>query len=271
MKIIQMIASNLLIFQILTSIIKFTVGTGLCFGALKWKKGLLTATAAGWGLLLGVFIAIVAGDIMNEAGSILCILAGGIIFPILTYTVSGVNRFVLGYLVSYKLSFMLTTVLAKSGKMDLEAVFLFPLFMGVLVGIVLMLWTEIRISAFVLGCTFIGASEMAPAVSEWVNRILFAVTGDYSYVIDPVDWFFSLFGVELTDQWMLISMIVFMVWGGYYQVRHIKMMRIPLSTPLIAYETSVEQNGRIYTGKGYVDTMDSYLKKLKKITDWMRF
>ncbi len=255
MDIIEEILSNLLVFQIITDLIKVTIGAGLCFGALKWRRGLLTTTAIGWGLFLGVLAAMFFGEILGTGGAIICILAGFIGLPILTYTIPGVNRFVLGFLVSCKLLFMLTTVLAKAGKMDIEMVFALPLIVGTLAGLALMAWTTVRVSAFVLGCTFIGASEIAPVVSEWANRILFSVTGDYSYIFDPIDLFFALFKVELTDHWMLISMIILMIWGGYRQIQRLKELGIPLDTPLIGFESPTGPNGRIYTKKGPVDTM----------------
>ena len=111
-----------------------------------------------------------------------------------------------------------------------------------------------RISAFILGCTFIGASEIAPVISEWINRF-FAVTGDLNYLFDPIDLFFALFKVELTDHWMFISMIVFMILGGYKQIQQIQRAGIPLNTPLIGFESPFGPNGRIYTNKGSIDTM----------------
>lgn len=255
MEIIGKILSNLLIFQIITELIKVTIGAGLCFGALKWRRGLLTTTAIGWGFFLGVLFAILFGEILGGTGSIICVLIGLIILPILTYTVPGVNRFVLGFLVSCKLLFMLTTVLAKANAMDIGMVFALPLIAGTLVGLMLMAWTKMRISAFVLACTFIGASEIAPVVSEWINRILFSATGDGGHIIDPVDLFFALFKVELTDQWMLISMIVLMIWGGYKQIQRLKKIGISFDTPIIGFESPTGPNGRIYTDKGPIDTI----------------
>lgn len=255
MDIIEGILSNLLVFQIITDLIKVTAGAGLCFGALKWRRGLLTTTAIGWGLFLGILAAMFFGEVLGTGGAVICILAGLIGLPILTYTIPGVNRFVLGFLVSCKLLFMLTTVLAKAGMMDFEMAFALPLIVGTLAGLALMAWTKVRVSAFVLGCTFIGASEIAPVVSEWANRILFSVTGDYSYIFDPIDLFFALFKVELTDQWMLISMIILMIWGGYRQIQRLKAAGISLDTPLIGFESPTGPNGRIYTEEGPVDTM----------------
>ena len=119
-----------------------------------------------------------------------------------------------------------------------------------------MAWTKVRISAFVLGCSFIGASEIAPVVSEWMNRLLYTVTGNTTYLYDPIDILFALIKVELTDQWTLIAMIVLMAWGGYKQIQRIKANGIPLDTPLIGFETPKGKNGRIYTKNGHIDTKD---------------
>lgn len=249
------ILSNLLIFQIVIDIIKVTVGAGLCFGALKWRRGLLTTTAVGWGLFLGFLLAMVVGEMIGGVGALIALLIGLICLPILTYTVPGVNRFILGFLVSSKLFFMLTTVLAKKGAIDIEYAIIAPLLAGTVVGLGLMAWTRIRVSAFVLSCTFVGASEIAPVISEWINRIFFSVTGDIGYLFDPIDLLFALFKIELTDHWMLGSMIILMIWGGYKQIGRLKANGIPLDTPLIGFEVPKADNGKIFTSKGSIDTM----------------
>lgn len=116
-----------------------------------------------------------------------CILAGLIVLPILTYT-----------------------VLAKNRAINIKITFALPLIAGTLVGLLLIAWIRMHISAFVLSCTFIGASEIAPVISEWINRFLFAVTGDLNYLFDPIDLFFALFKVELADHWMFISRLILM-------------------------------------------------------------
>ena len=119
-----------------------------------------------------------------------------------------------------------------------------------------MAWTKVLISAFVLGCTFIGASEIAPVISEWMNRLLYTATGNTAYLYDPIDILFALIKVELTDQWTLIAILVLMAWGGYKQVQRIKANGIPLDTPLIGFEMPNGKNGRIYTKNGHIDTKD---------------
>lgn len=255
MELIETILSNIIVFQIVTDIIKVIVGAGLCFGALKWRRGLLTTTAIGWGAFLGCTIAILLGDAIGGIGMVLCILIGIIALPILTYTIPGVNRFVLGFLVSTKLFFMLTTVLAKANTIEIPSALIIPLVAGSIAGLALMAWTRVRVSAFVLACTFIGASEIAPVISEWINRILYGFTGNIGYLIDPVDLIFSLFKIELTDQWMLISMVVLMAIGGYKQINNLRANCIPLDTPLIGFEVPRKDNGKIYTGNKTIDTL----------------
>lgn len=249
------IIARLLIFQIVIDLISATVGAGLCFGALKWHRGLLTTTAIAWGFFLGLIAAMFVGEAAGEVGAILCILVGTIDLPILTYTSPAVNRFVLGFLVGNKLLFMVTTPLAKGGTIGIEEAIMIPLVLGAVVGIALMAWTKVRVSAFVLGCTFIGASQIAPIVSEWANRILYGLTGDIGYLFDPVDLIFALFKIELTDWWTLGAMVVFMGLGAYKQIKNMKEKGIPLDMPLVVFESN-SHNGRIYTKDGHIDTMD---------------
>ncbi len=250
------ILSNLVIFQIITSLISVTIGAGLCFGALKWRRGLLTTTAIGWGLFLGVVVGLLMEEWIGDGGVLICILAGLIGLPILTYTIPGVNRFVLGFLIGSKLIFMLTTVLAKDGTIDIATAIRMPLLIGTIVGFILMAWTRVRVSAFVLGCTFIGASQVAPQISELIDRIHFSFTGDYSILFDPIDILFALFKIELTDCKTLVFMILFMGIGGYKQIKKLKEKGIPLNTPIIGFESPTGSNGRIYTDDGYIDTME---------------
>ena len=70
------ILARLLVFQIVIDLISVTVGAGLCFGALKWRRGLLTTTAIAWGLFLGFIAAMFVGEVLGETGAIICVLVG---------------------------------------------------------------------------------------------------------------------------------------------------------------------------------------------------
>lgn len=164
---------------------------------------------------------------------------------LLTYTIPGINRFVLGFLVGMKLFTMVATVLLKQGSIDIELAFVMPLIAGTFIGLLLMAWTQMRVSAVVIGCSFIGASEIAPVISEWWNRAGYALTGDISYLFDPMDLLFALFKIELTDKVTLISLLVMLVFGCCYQLKRLSDRGIPYSTPVIGFEIDREDDGEI--------------------------
>lgn len=239
---------NLMIFQFVTELIKATLGAGLCFGALKWRRGLLTTTSIGWGAVLGLAVGYLFGSASGGSMELLLIFAaiGAIIFPILTYSVAGVNRFVLGFLVGSKLFVMFTTVMLKEGNMDIDVAVVLPLIAGTIIGLILMAWTQMRVSAFVISCSFIGASDIAPVISEWYNRVMYTTTGNISYLFDPIDLLFALFKIELTDKVTLISIIVLLILGCRHQLKRLRNLGIPYSTPLIGFEVPRNENGKIY-------------------------
>lgn len=224
-----------------------TLGAGLCFGALKWRRGLLTTTAIGWGAVLGLLLGNFYVSASNGSYETILIFAGlgALIFPIMTYSIPGVNRFVLGFLVGAKLFGMFTTVMLKNGSLDAKVALMLPFVAGTLIGLVLMAWIQMRVSAFVISCSFVGAADIAPIISEWFNRIMYSTTGDISYLFDPIDLLFALFKIELTDEVTLYSLLILLALGCWSQLKRLKSMGIACSTPLIGFEVPREENGKI--------------------------
>ena len=239
--------SNIAIYQIVTSIIGAIFGAFLYFGPLKWRKGLLTTTAIGWGAVLGLLV----GTLLTQRDPsvwIVSTLVGVILLPILTYKVPAVNRFILGYVVFEKLGFMLSTELARNGYIQIEMAVVMPIAIGVVVGIILMAWTKIRIGAFSCGVVFLGSVNLATNISKIINQIHFGITGDIRILLDPVDIIFAMFGIELTDKWTLVAMVFLMIIGVYRHVKILKAEGFSLDTPVIAYETNdPSKHGKIYT------------------------
>lgn len=247
MKVMYELLERLAVFQVVIEVIQVIFGAGLCFGALKWRRGSLTTTAAIWGLLLGFslgFSIVYSGD--GDIGILLMTCGlGAVVFPILTYIVAGVNRFVLGFLFGTKFIALITTVMFKEGAMDFEVALILPFVCGAFVGLIMMAWVQMRVLPFVLCCTFIGASDIAPTVSEWVSRIGYTATGDISYLFDPVDLLFALFKIELTDTVTLITMTALLIIGSITQINNLKAQGIPSSTPIIGFEVPRSENGKI--------------------------
>lgn len=224
--------------QFIVEAIRFLCGTKLCIGALKWRKGTLSTTAALWGAVLGLYLGttvMMSGD--GDLGALVAFTVfGALIFWILTYTIAGVNRFVLGFIFGSKLVGMITTVMLKDGTIDLLTSLYAPLVAGTIIGLVLMAWLNMRVLPIILCSTFIGAGEIAPIISEWVNRGGFIVTGDLSYLFDPMDTLFSFIGIELTDEITLVAMIILLVIGTSLQLSSLKKQNIAFSTPVIGFE-----------------------------------
>lgn len=240
--------ANLVQYQIVFQLMDFAFGAWICFGALTWRKGLLTKVALGWGGIMGVIFGIFL-TFTTHADYLfyICIFIGVILFPILTYTVPCVNRFTLGFIVITKLAFMCTTVIWKNGGIGIDKMFIYALIAGLIAGITFATWTKMAVGPFVLACAFLGASEAAPIIAKWINQFLFGITGDISYLIDPIDFLFSLLKIELTDSWTLLAMIILTTLGVKKQLNSVKAQGYSYDTPVIAYETNnPDEHGNIY-------------------------
>lgn len=237
------IFTMLAIFCFVVQAINVFVGASLCFGPLKWRKNLIAITALGWGAVLGFLIwdnFLSSGDIDSL---IICCLIGAIVLAAMAYTVSVVNRFIVGYILGEKLTFMLTTVLAKEGFMDGKLAILLPILLGILVGLILMSRDHTGKKTYILAYTFVGASQVAPTVSDWINRGLFGITGDISFLFDPIDIIYSLFGIEITDVWTFIIVVLLMVLGVRTQMKLSQKSDGIVSTPpIITIDTAEDDD-----------------------------
>lgn len=245
---LQQFATYVFIFQVVTDIFDVTIGAGLIYGALKWKRGLLTSVAAYWGLVLGAILGVYFSYLF-ETDPILIIataVIGVIVIPILTYTIPAVNRFILGFIVTMKLLYMFTTYMCKNGTMEFGTALVMPLIIGTILGVIFMLLKRLSVLPFALGCAFLGANQVAPTIAKYINQIRFGFTQDYSLLFDPIDFIFALFKIELTDEWTLLFMIILMIVGVVIQLKYIKAQGYSYDTPLITFETDdPEMHGKI--------------------------
>lgn len=139
---------------------------------------------------------------------------------------------------------MVTTLALKSGSIGIVEMLMVPLVIGAIVGIILMYWTQIRVSAFVLFCAFLGATQIAPTVAKYINRIIYGMQG--GTVFDLYDIIFALFGIELTDFWTLVVLLICMITGTVHHLKSIKKQGYSFDAPLISYETNdTSIHGRI--------------------------
>lgn len=236
-------------FKIATDIYDVVIGSALIYGALKWQKGLITSIAIYWGLFLGAMLGGYVSFTFQISPVAILILAliGAIVFPILTYSVPAINRFIVSFIVVMKLLYMFTTYMCKNGYIEFGTALILPLIAGAIAGIFFMLMKYLSVLPFALGCAFIGASQVAPTIAKYVNQIIFGITHDYSLLFDPVDFIFALFKIELTDGWTLLFMIILMISGVIFQLNYIKAQGFDYDTPLITFESDdPSTHGKIY-------------------------
>lgn len=227
------------IFEIVTDIYDALIGAGLVFGALKWRKNLLTTTAFYWGIVLGCISGLLISYFLDGDFTIfiITIVLGAIILPILTYRIPAVNRFILGFLITMKLLYMLTTHLVSNNNIELSIAIISPLIGATILGIIFMLLRQLSVLPFALACVFLGASQLAPTIVKYLNQIQFGITHDVSLLFDPVSFIFALFKIELTDGLTLVVMIILMCIGLPIQLKYIKKQGYTYDTPIIAFET----------------------------------
>lgn len=237
----------LVIFQVVMDIYDLLIGSALIYGALKWRKGLLSTTACYWGIILGFAGGGIIAYILDLPAVIfIAVIIGAIVFPIMTYWIPAVNRFVLGFIVTMKLLYMLTTYLCKEGVMEFSVAVILPLIIATVLGVMFMFMRKMSVLPFALGCVFIGASQLAPTIAKYINQFIFGITQDFSLLFDPTDFIFALFKIELTDGWTLLFMIIFMACGLPIQLGYIKKQGYSYDTPLITFETNnADMHGRI--------------------------
>lgn len=240
--------SYITVFQVVSDIYDLLIGSALVYGALKWRKGLLTTTVFYWGLVLGFLSGVFMAFLLNTDFLIVIVtvVIGAVIFPILTYRIPAVNRFVVGFLVTMKLLYMLTTYLCKKGNMEFEIAIMLPLIIALIIGIIFALSRRLSVLPFAIACVFFGASQVAPTLAKYVKQFIFGITHDYSLLFDPIDFIFALFKIELTDGWTLLFMIILMCIGLPHQLKFIKQQGYDYDTPIITFETDdTNMHGKI--------------------------
>ena len=136
-----------------------------------------------------------------------------------------------------KLLYMLTTYLYREERnIDLQIAIFMPLIVATEFGILFMFLRELSVLPFALGCAFLGASQVVPTITKYINQLKFGITHDYSILFNPVDFIFALFKIELTDGMTLFFMVILMFIGVFFQMNNIKKQGYSYDTPIIVFE-----------------------------------
>lgn len=193
-----------------------TITSGvMCVYGYKWSRGLIAIMSSYIGFGLGLLLSVLFLESMGFGSFILipiCIsIISGLAYKNITF-----NHFVAGFLLAIKVSFMIVTKMYENGMIsDFGWLIIAPLIIGAFVGI---LSCTVFSNYIVLAClAFLGAVEFVPKVFEWINGTLFAVTGDWSYIFDPVSFILSIFGIEIPSGGEVFCILLLSVGGFYFQ------------------------------------------------------
>lgn len=251
------------------NLLQTAVGAGLCFAPIKWQKGLITAMSIKLGMLAGGILATIITIYLfdSEASGVprsvaykyieyipaffvISVILGAIIMPVLTYTVSKINRFVLGYIVGSKLTIIFTVGAIHDGldeignylfngnlNIEIIIVMLMPVIIGSIFGIILASLDKFKISAYVVACSYIGASECAPNIEKYLGYIKAFLTGDIGAAIDPIDMIFSSYNIELNSMTTFVIIIILMGISSYYKIKSLLNQGYSLDTNIALLET----------------------------------
>lgn len=205
----------------------------MCVYGYKWANKLIAIMSGYIGIMLGV---ILAGVLLNAGAGLwsvwivpICYFA----FMWSAYKIMWLNHFCAGFLIAMKIMYMILYTLMERGAMDSSVGTLLgaPVIVGVIVGILI---SSIYNNYVLLLCvSYIGATELVPRIVSFINKGLFAATGDLSYVFNPLDFLLGLFGIETASLLEVVGIIGVFIISFLWQ-RHLAILNnIDLSGRLI--------------------------------------
>lgn len=201
---------------------------------LAWRRGLMTATALYWGIAIGALLPFLMGA--EAGGIILGILIGAVAFPILTYTVPGVNRFVLGFIVTLKLTGMIALNLMMYNGLPLANAIGYSMLASIISACVFMALVSMPASGYIVATAFLGAVGLSTKIQDIFSGLQYTFTGNMSLLFDPASLIFAVLGIDYADMQRIAIIVVCMGIGGYFQYRKLIDEGYTPGTPMIAYE-----------------------------------
>nr|DAJ34955.1 MAG TPA: protein of unknown function (DUF4203) [Caudoviricetes sp.] len=206
----EILSAIIFIINALT-LIRFATSTVMCVYGYKWRRGLISITSLYIGLAMGTFLLkfLLELDIMEVEFCLIISLFVPILFSILAYEWVRLNHFLIGFITSIKLLFMLIYGIMDKGIIDFDIDILFsvPIIIGIVVGTILS--TRLKYAAVILCLAYIGSVDLVINFFDLLNKGLFVATGDISYIFDIEGVIMQLIGVDIPS--LLESVIIFAV------------------------------------------------------------
>lgn len=188
----------------------------MCVYGYKWGRALIATASSYVGVVIGLVVCIMLFEsgFGIESTVAIPICAAG--FATLVYKNITLNHFMAGFLLATKIAFMVITK-AYEYEMaeDIGWLFVLPIIIGIMGGIASC--TQFT-GYIVLACmAFWGAIDFVPKMFEWINGTLFALTGDISFIFDPLSFLLSFFGIEIPSGGEVLCILLLTAGGFYFQ------------------------------------------------------
>ncbi len=210
-----------------------TVTSGImCVYGYKWGRALIATASSYVGVAIGLVICIMLFESGFGVESFIAIPTCAAAFSAMAYKNITLNHFMAGFLLATKISFMIITKVFEYGMSDdIGGLLVLPIIIGIIGGIV----SCTKFTGYiVLAClAFWGSIDFVPKMFEWINGTLFAMTGDYSFIFDPISFLLSLFGIEIPSGGEVFFILLLTVGGFYFQKNRAESAGKDLSRKLV--------------------------------------
>lgn len=228
-KILFLAVVGVMILKVITSVLMGLFGV-------RWQKGLIGMTGciigfnAGFVTAMHLYFRLELGEISFIVIPIETIICGILAYRNLTF-----NHFLVGFLVADKISFLILEVLMDNNVIDFDLgiLVIIPVVVGIIVGCI---GCKFFVYKIMISClALISAINLEPIIEKWVNRGLFATTGDVGFVLetDPTKLILQVIGIEVPS--LLGCFLMILLFGIFFAIHYfyIKKQGLELSEYVI--------------------------------------
>lgn len=224
---------GLMYFLDLLILIRIGTGAVMCVFGYKWRKGLISIMALYIGFSLGMiaFALVIAAEMGAGIGIVIWLIIT-VGFVIAAYKNIKLNHFLTAFLVGIKLFTMLIYFLMEQGIIEYGwSLIVVPVFLSTIGAI--FVCGKFTYMAVVCCTAYIGAVEVAMGISKLLNGTLFAVTGDFGFLFNPIDFILSIMGIEMPSGLEVILIFIIFAIGAWYQRKILIKNNIDLSEVIV--------------------------------------
>lgn len=210
------------------AVVRMITSAVMCVYGYKWSKGLIATMSIYTGVALGGIVFLIGMKMGAPIDTIIIvpIIASG--FSAMAYKNVLLNHFLAGFLLAVKISFMIILKIVEYSRMGSEfTIFVIPVIIGIVAG--LLVCVKYNNYILIACAAYIGATEFVPSLFSFLNKTMFVLTEDISFIFDPVSFILSIFGITIPSGGEVFLILLIGGLSFYYQRRMLIQREIDLS------------------------------------------